>query len=225
MTCDEVNELIIDYLEGELPRRQTRLIREHLDICDACRAEADQTESVINSVAEAVEDPGDSYFANLYPRIMQRIEIEQTGPWYKRFFRKLGPIQKLSLAGVPALSAAILIVALVFPGLLTNMPIGPSGKPIITTTRPLSINPGIIPNSAHREKVTAMSDTEVEDLHDALMLAFTDVLTENEAEGYGAAFASAPYDATSLPASLDDLDSEGLGDVIEKLDEMGENTI
>ena len=225
MTCDEVAELLIDYVEGELPRRPTHEIKLHLESCQACRQEAHSLEGVLSTLAQGQEDPGDIYFSGLYGRIADRIDNHEGLPWYRRFLAGFSTPKQWSLVAVPSALMLALIVVTVFPQLFTTAPIGPSGKPVFTLIKPFTIHSAALPASPTGDKVANLDEIEVEDLHNALMVALEDVMIEDSMLGDFGTTTVVPNDATALPSSLYRLDSEDLGDVVDKLSETSGNTI
>jgi anti-sigma factor RsiW len=47
LSCRELVELVTDYLEGALPRRERARFEEHLDRCDGCWAYVEQMRHTI----------------------------------------------------------------------------------------------------------------------------------------------------------------------------------
>jgi anti-sigma factor RsiW len=47
LTCREVVELVTDYLEGALPRRDVRRVERHLAACEGCSAYLEQMRETI----------------------------------------------------------------------------------------------------------------------------------------------------------------------------------
>ena len=47
LVCRDAVELVSDYLDGTLPRRQRRRLEQHLAGCDACTAYLDQMRGTI----------------------------------------------------------------------------------------------------------------------------------------------------------------------------------
>jgi predicted anti-sigma-YlaC factor YlaD len=56
MTCQELVELITDYLEGMLPEAQRLRFEEHLAVCTGCRNYLDQMIRTIDAVGQLTED-------------------------------------------------------------------------------------------------------------------------------------------------------------------------
>ena len=59
LACREFVELITDYLEGALPRRQRRRIERHLGVCEGCNAYLDQMRLAIRALSEPPPVPAD----------------------------------------------------------------------------------------------------------------------------------------------------------------------
>jgi anti-sigma factor RsiW len=60
MPCQELVEVITDYLEGALPERDRIRFEEHLAICESCReyvAQLERTMEVVGVVREQELDP------------------------------------------------------------------------------------------------------------------------------------------------------------------------
>jgi anti-sigma factor RsiW len=47
LSCQELVELVTDYLEGALPRRERRLFDQHISACDGCSTYLDQMRATI----------------------------------------------------------------------------------------------------------------------------------------------------------------------------------
>jgi len=56
LRCMELVELITDYLEGELPRRDRKRFDAHISECDGCRAYLDQMRRTIRATGRLTED-------------------------------------------------------------------------------------------------------------------------------------------------------------------------
>jgi anti-sigma factor RsiW len=55
ITCQEVVEVITDYLEGALPPERAAIFEAHLGLCDGCRWYLDQMRTTI-AAAGRIED-------------------------------------------------------------------------------------------------------------------------------------------------------------------------
>ena len=56
LSCQELVELLTDFLEGALPSRRQRAIEAHLMKCDDCRAYLDQMRTTIALTGRLRED-------------------------------------------------------------------------------------------------------------------------------------------------------------------------
>lgn len=56
MTCQELVEVITDYLEGKLPPAERTRFEAHLSGCDGCRTYLDQLRQTIRLVGTLSED-------------------------------------------------------------------------------------------------------------------------------------------------------------------------
>jgi predicted anti-sigma-YlaC factor YlaD len=54
-TCQEVVELVTDYLEGTLPERDVVPFEQHLELCDGCRYYVEQMRITIATVGRIDE--------------------------------------------------------------------------------------------------------------------------------------------------------------------------
>lgn len=56
ITCQEVVELVNDYLEGELHRDEMALFEQHLNFCDGCALYVDQLRLTVAAVGKVAEE-------------------------------------------------------------------------------------------------------------------------------------------------------------------------
>jgi anti-sigma factor RsiW len=56
ITCQEVVELVTDYLESALPAHETALFEQHLNFCDGCVWYVDQLRTTIEAVGRIGEE-------------------------------------------------------------------------------------------------------------------------------------------------------------------------
>ena len=69
MNCEEVKELLDEYICGELDREQSRQVKEHLDTCDRCRMEYEQLKTLKKSFADLAEPVPEDFNDKLMRRI------------------------------------------------------------------------------------------------------------------------------------------------------------
>ncbi|MEO6259992.1 MAG: zf-HC2 domain-containing protein [Thermoanaerobaculia bacterium] len=56
ITCREVIEFIIDYLDGELPSEDLRQFKRHLDVCPSCVAYLQNYEQTLRLARDSHEE-------------------------------------------------------------------------------------------------------------------------------------------------------------------------
>jgi anti-sigma factor RsiW len=56
VTCQEVVELVTDYLEGALPTDETDLFEQHLNFCDGCDWYVDEMRTTVDTVGRIREE-------------------------------------------------------------------------------------------------------------------------------------------------------------------------
>ena len=56
ISCQEVVELVTDYLERELPADETTLFEQHLNFCEGCIVYVEQIRSTAATVGRVTED-------------------------------------------------------------------------------------------------------------------------------------------------------------------------
>jgi hypothetical protein len=57
LTCQEVVELVTDYLERALPADETSLFEQHIDFCDRCIVYVEQMRTTVGRVSEGDVPP------------------------------------------------------------------------------------------------------------------------------------------------------------------------
>jgi anti-sigma factor RsiW len=56
VTCQEIVELVTDYLEGDLPADEMSLFEQHLNLCDGCVAYVTQMRTTVATVGRLREE-------------------------------------------------------------------------------------------------------------------------------------------------------------------------
>ena len=64
--CDECVELLVDYLEGELPPKRQRALEIHLDLCPSCV-------SFVNTYRSTVNIARSLHAEDIPPEVTQRL--------------------------------------------------------------------------------------------------------------------------------------------------------
>jgi anti-sigma factor RsiW len=77
LTCQQAVELVTDYLEGRLGRRQRRRFERHLRGCDNCGRYLDQIRETIRLAGQIEPDTLDSTTRNDLTALYRRYHDEQ----------------------------------------------------------------------------------------------------------------------------------------------------
>ena len=56
VTCQEVTELVTDFLEGALPADETALFEQHINFCGGCDWYVDQMRTTVEAAGKVEED-------------------------------------------------------------------------------------------------------------------------------------------------------------------------
>ncbi len=74
MTCNEIKELTVPYLELDLEPVRVREVTIHLDGCAKCRAEMEAVRQVLVRVkGVTVPDPGDQFWSEFPGRVRREL--------------------------------------------------------------------------------------------------------------------------------------------------------
>lgn len=76
LSCRELVELVTDYLDGELPRRERRAFEAHIASCDGCASYVDQIRRTIDLTGRLTAE-------NLEPHIRDAL-LEEFRDWKRR---------------------------------------------------------------------------------------------------------------------------------------------
>ncbi len=76
MKCSRVHELISSHIDGEMPERDTKTLKDHLQVCDKCRAEFEAGRELHNLFAhsEAFKAP-----YGFRARVMADVDTARSG--------------------------------------------------------------------------------------------------------------------------------------------------
>ncbi len=61
LVCQEFVELVTDYLEGALSRRDRRRLEKHLAACDGCTAYLESVRVTVRTLGELPAEPADPH--------------------------------------------------------------------------------------------------------------------------------------------------------------------
>jgi anti-sigma factor RsiW len=102
MRCQQVDRLLLDYLEGELSAAESAAVREHLAECTACAAEAAAFESTRELLRnDGYVEPSPFYWTRFNARLRQR--MRRGGAWvgaddrWGVLFPRLAPVAVAAL--------------------------------------------------------------------------------------------------------------------------------
>jgi anti-sigma factor RsiW len=59
LICQELVELVTDYLEGALSRRDRRRMEKHLGACEGCEAYLESVRATVHTLGELPGEPAD----------------------------------------------------------------------------------------------------------------------------------------------------------------------
>jgi len=125
MTCNEIKELTVPYLELDLEPSRVRDVTTHLNGCAGCRAEMEAVRQVLVRVkGMAVPDPGDQFWRGFPQRV--RREVARQQPSARRTWNVIrAPGWSLAFAA----SLLLVVGAWSLKGLLDTGPV-PSGQSV-----------------------------------------------------------------------------------------------
>ena len=76
LTCQELVEIVSDYLEGALPAGDRERFEAHLEICEGCRRYLDQMRTTIRVVGRLTEEDLDPRRQGSAPPALPRLESD-----------------------------------------------------------------------------------------------------------------------------------------------------
>jgi hypothetical protein len=110
MNCDEIRELLSEYVDGELDVKTKALVDEHLSACKGCEGKLASLKALVNELGslESVAPPRD-FLDQIHERMEQR-------SWFSKIIRALFvPMRvKIPLEFAGAAAMAILVFSLVY---------------------------------------------------------------------------------------------------------------
>jgi predicted anti-sigma-YlaC factor YlaD len=78
MRCRNAGRLLIDYIEDTLPEKVRRGVFSHLEVCSACRKEADAVKRLLGVIADRkLPRRPEQFWENYVPGLRKRMEEEQ----------------------------------------------------------------------------------------------------------------------------------------------------
>ncbi len=137
LSCEDLREMLPDYLAGVLPPEENRRLQAHLETCTACALEVTTVERTWSDMALlADEQPSERLRASFYARLHEA-EREAARPTLARRLAGFGS----SLAAVwprrPAFQMAAAMATLVL-GVVIGLRVRGTGAPVVLTVAPPS---------------------------------------------------------------------------------------
>jgi anti-sigma factor RsiW len=106
MRCDQVQNALIDYLEGELGPTEAEAIREHIGACAVCAAEAAAFESTWDLLRnDGYVEPSPFYWTRFGARLRRR--MRRGGAWAGADDRWAALVPRLAPVAVAAVCFAV----------------------------------------------------------------------------------------------------------------------
>ena len=163
MNCDEIKDLLFDYLKNRLSPACHQDVQHHLSKCPECQAQEEELKELfaLLDIAGPIEPSAD-----FVQRVMERIEylekVEQRdkGPihdlilTFKGFFKRL---MEKSAWPVPAVALATIAIAIVATNIFWQGPHKVT-RPTMVTTRELKIHADVLPSIIIESQRDILSD-------------------------------------------------------------------
>jgi hypothetical protein len=118
MKCEEVESIIVDYIDNALEKEQKEAVEKHLETCERCQDELKEYQEILNTVdSEKMEMPDETLRINFYHMLhgeMKKLQMERNKPVTEisASLRQL-PILKIA-AGFALFIAGAVISGLIF---------------------------------------------------------------------------------------------------------------
>ena len=102
MDCTQAREMLDAFLTGELSTAELEELRGHLDSCEECRRELEETKRLTTSMIEILKPsrPREAFSERITQRLVRASGVRKFGGWIA-----------LGAAGVVALAASVALLA------------------------------------------------------------------------------------------------------------------
>lgn len=77
MTCEELSEIVTDYLEGAMPAAERAAFDRHVAVCPECRRYLEQMRQVVTTLGKL---PAEPIPANVEARLLEQFRDWKRGP-------------------------------------------------------------------------------------------------------------------------------------------------
>jgi len=118
MQCNDVQTLLIDYIDGQLAPAIREKVEQHLKICETCKEEVAQFQKLFSEMATAqLEQPGPALKENFNTMLQSEINIAATMEMLRNREEKKVVPMKSNAALLRIAASVVLVVAGVFAGM------------------------------------------------------------------------------------------------------------
>ena len=78
MTCKQVQAILVDFIESEIPVDQRKRLHDHLSECYICSQEYNGLRDMINNTKDlSIPDPGDAFWASLPDLVLEDVNSQK----------------------------------------------------------------------------------------------------------------------------------------------------
>ena len=78
MTCKQVQSVLVDYLESELPVHQRKSMKDHISECMECTQEFNGLRDMLKNAKDLyIPDPGDEFWESLPQRVLEDVKAQK----------------------------------------------------------------------------------------------------------------------------------------------------
>lgn len=96
MKCNEICEILYDYINGELDSETEKTVKEHIEVCDSCKKEYE----LLLGMSEAVNAAQYEAPSELHAMVMSAIKQEKRNEKRRRFIKTLATLSASAAAFV-----------------------------------------------------------------------------------------------------------------------------
>ena len=78
MTCKQVQSVLVDYIESELPVHQRKSMKDHISECMECTQEFNGLREMLKNAKElSIPEPGDKFWETLPQRVLEDVKVQK----------------------------------------------------------------------------------------------------------------------------------------------------
>jgi hypothetical protein len=211
---DHVDYLLPDFVNGRLEEALKQGVESHLRECPRCRDVAESLQNTFTVLqASQPDSPTPSYFASILPRVRQRLEEQETIPFFSRpvFVRLLAPL---------AAGALAIVILLHLPIFQTGPEVAVNPlRSVVRGTTTEELAEAVLEHSRRQPLANGLSEGELSSLMAAHVLRGPIISGTLDAQNGGLV---EPIFGTSITEAIEELSEEQLDLLLQRL---GERTI